>query len=460
MNKEPTQQTKNSGQLLTNSKAALEPAIIVIFGITGDLSQRYLLPALYHLFQDNLLNEKTEIVGVSRRDVTATDILEQAEDFIKGAPSNYSGFQQLEERLTMFKMDLANGDDYDRLRAHLDDIEARHGVCMDRLYYLSIPPGASEPVVENLGEHGLNQSCQHDQATTRLLVEKPFGYDLPSAREFIAEIDKHFKEEQVFRIDHYLAKENAQNILVFRLYNPIFETIWDHEHIAHIEVLASEEIGIEGRVAFYEQTGALRDFVQSHLLQLLAITTMEKPAALTSDAIHAARLKLLESIEPVPPDKVAERTIRGQYEGYRDEVGNPDSAIETYASVTLYIKNDRWDGVPMTIRTGKMLKERKTEIIITFKHDDEGPANTLTFYVQPKEGIGVSLCVKQPGFDNRIDAATMDFNYERTFVGHEYDHPNAYEYVLVDAVRGDRMLFATSAEVLASWRILQPILEA
>ena len=440
----------------------MQPAIIVIFGITGDLAGRYLLPALYHLISNHLLHEDTEIIGVSRREISVDELLGKTELCVLEADKTCdpAALQRLRDALSVFKMDLASGEDYDKLLEHLNALETRHGVCMNRLYYLSVPPGASGPVVANLGEHSLNQSCQHGHAATRLLLEKPFGYDLPSAQEFIAETSEHFREDQIFRIDHYLAKETVQNILTFRFHNPIFEAVWDRGHITGIDILASEKIGIEGRAAFYEQTGALRDFVQSHLLQLLAVTAMEKPAAMSSDAIHASRLKLLESIEPVPADKVFERTLRGQYDGYRAEVGNPDSTIETFAAIKLSINNGRWRGVPVTIRTGKALDARKTEINVTFRRDNDSYANMLQFYVQPNEGIGIDLCVKRPGFDDQIESAAMDFSYERSFAGHESGHPNAYERVLVDAVRGDRTLFAGSREVLASWRILQPVIEA
>lgn len=443
-------------------QSQLEPAIIVIFGITGDLSQRYLLPALYHLIGNDLLHEKTEIIGVSRRDVSVDELLDKTELCVLEADKvcDPASLQAMRSRLSMFKMDLGNGDDYDKLLEHLNALEDKHGICMNRLYYLSIPPGVYQPIVTLLGEHGLNASCQHGRAATRLLIEKPFGYDLVSARELITETGKQFGEEQIYRIDHYLAKETVQNILTFRFHNPIFEAIWDREHVAGITIEASEKIGVEGRAAFYEQTGALRDFVQSHLLQLLAVTTMEKPQKMTSEAIHASKLKLLEAIEPVPADKMSERAVRGQYEGYRAEVNNPDSATETFAAIKLFIENERWRRVPVTIRTGKALGEKRTEINVMFQQPEGASShtNTLTFSVQPHEGIGINLCVKRPGLDNQIETATMDFSYERTFDTH--GHPDAYERVLVDAVRGDRTLFATSAEVLASWRVLQPVIEA
>ncbi len=441
----------------------LNPSIIVIFGITGDLSQRYILPALYHLMSAGLLHDQTEIIGVSRRDVSVDDVLDRTTLCVLEEDNvcDEAALQRMRSAIRMFRMDLNAGTDYDRLLKLLNGLEDKHGVCMNRLYFLSIPPIVYLPIVQLLGEHGLNGSCQHDKAATRLLVEKPFGYDLSSAQQLISAIGTEFKEEQIYRIDHYLAKETVQNILAFRLHNPIFEALWSNRYVTSITIEAKERIGIEHRATFYEQTGALRDFIQSHLLQLLAITTMEKPPVMNSNEIHRARLRLLESIEPVPASKINERTIRGQYDGYRDEVGNPESSVETYASLTLYIESDRWKDVPVTVRTGKALDEKRTTIILTFK-DPEGltrHANTLTFYVQPHEGIGVDLCVKRPGFDNEVQSVPMEFLYERNFNA-THVHPDAYERVLVDAIRGDRTLFATSDEVLASWRILQPVIEA
>lgn len=439
----------------------LQPAIIIIFGITGDLAGRYLLPALYHLMKDNLLHEHTEIVGITRRDVSVDDLLGKTELCVQEKDNicDPTVLKRMRSALSMFKMDLDDGADYNRLKIHLDAMETKHGVCMNRLYYLSIPPAVYQPVVALLGEHKLNTSCPHNMAETRLLVEKPFGHDLASAQALIEATGKEFAEDQIYRIDHYLAKETVQNILAFRLHNPIFEALWSNRYVASIEITANETIGIEGRAKFYEQTGALRDFIQSHLLQLLAATTMERPTSMGSEAIHAVRLKLLQAIEPMPIDKVAERTVRGQYKGYKDEVGNSASTVETFAAIQLFIQNSRWEDTPILIRTGKALNERVTTINLTFKHPigTTRHPNVLSFAVQPREGISVDLYVKRPGFSNEMQAVPMDFRYERNFGS--ANHPNAYERVLVDAIRGDRTLFATGDELLASWRILQPIID-
>jgi glucose-6-phosphate 1-dehydrogenase len=446
----------------TANDARLNPTIIVIFGITGDLAGRYLLPSLYHLFKDGLLSEQTEIIGITRRDISADELLGQTELCVleKNKTCDPAAIKRMRDALSLFKMELDSGPDYARLRVRLDEIEEKHGVCMNRLYYLSLPPSVYPPIVEFLGENKLNKSCKHHNAETRLLVEKPFGYDLASARELIEETGKCFEEKQIYRIDHYLAKETVQNILTFRLHNPIFEALWNKEHIESIEITAKETIDIEGRAVFYDSTGALRDVVQSHLLQLLAVTAMEKPAAMDSGAIHAARRKLLQSVKPVPPVKINERTVRGQYDGYREEVNNSNSTTETFAGIKLFIDNERWSGVPVVIRTGKALEQRITAIDVKFKHQKGAThhPNKLSFIIQPNEGISLDLYVKRPGFESDMRIVPMDFSYARSF-GTDPGHPNAYERVLVDAVRGDQTLFATSEEVLASWRVLQPVLD-
>ncbi len=435
----------------------LEPSIIVIFGITGDLAQRYLLPALYHLIKDGLLHEQTEIVGISRRPVTTDELFQQVELCVNEVDKvcDPVALKAMHQQTQMFQMDLNDDAAYDRLLAKLNAIEEERGVCMNRLYYLSIPPQVYQPIITLLGEHGLNGSCQHGSAMTRLLVEKPFGFDLTSAQELIEHIGQFFGEEQVFRIDHYLAKETVQNILTFRFQNPIFESIWNSQHIASIDIEASEKIGIEGRAVFYEPLGALRDFIQSHLLQIAAIITMDQPAELDSRQIHASKQAVMQQMLPVPADKVADRTRRGQYDGYRAEVKNDNSTTETFAAIQVFIDNPRWRYVPLYIWTGKGLSEKKTEVVVNF-HGEKGEAgNRLRFRIQPNEGIELDLLAKKPGFADQLQTAVMDFSYRHGSA----THPDAYERVLVDAVRGDHTLFATDEEVLAAWRIVQPVLD-
>lgn len=439
----------------------LDPVILVIFGITGDLSKRYLLPSLYHLAAQNILNEKTKIVGITRGAMQIHELLEVVETRVKEVDGKCDPetLRKLQNMLSLRHMDVTDPKEYDGLLEHMNTLEEANDVHMDRLYYLSVPPLSAQDMITLMGEHGLNGSCQHGKAKTRLLAEKPFGYDLTSAEKLIKETNEYFDESQVFRIDHYLAKETVQNILAFRFNNPIFEPLWNHKHIDYIEVLANEKLGIEGRVNFYEQTGAVRDLIQSHLLQILALVTMEQPGKLSSDAIHRNKQELMEHIEAVPSSKIAENAIRGQYETYRKEVNNQTSTTETYVVMRLFIDTERWSKVPMIVRSGKALQERLSEVNVVFKPTPESPHhNVLTFRIQPDEGIELGLRVKKPGFNNVIEHVEMDFSYQRTFLAEQL--PNAYERVLVDAIKGDHTLFATSAEILESWRVVQPVMDA
>ncbi len=443
---------------MKHSHLELEPSFIVIFGITGDLAQRHLLPALYHLMKDGLLHKNTEIIGVTRQDITAAELLERVELCINEVDNicDPEALKLMNERTSLFKMNLTDDGDYAKLLNFLNDREQALGICINRLYYLAIPPQVYNGVVARLGAAGLNTSCPHGVAATRLLIEKPFGYDSDSAKALLDHLRSSFSEEQIFRIDHYLAKETVQNILVFRFQNPIFEAIWSNQCISHIEIMASEKIGIENRALFYEPLGALRDFIQSHLLQLMAIVTMDRPEAMTSQAIHEAKQSLLKQVPSISPDQVEHLAKRGQYNGYREEVNNPHSVTETFAAIQIEINSQRWRGTPITLWTGKGLSERKTEIHVSFKSQATATTNTLCFRIQPNEGIELDLLTKEPGFDNKLRAQAMDFSYRQNANGQT--HPNAYERVLVDAVRGDHTLFATGDEVLEAWRIIQPVL--
>ena len=394
-----------------------DPAILVIFGITGDLSGRYLLPALYHLVKENKLHEKTEILGVTRGATTTDELFEKVELCVNETDQicDPEVVKAMRARTEMFQMDLENPAAYDALLAKLNAIEDAKGVCMHRIYYLSIPPKAYQPVVRLMGERGLNASCQHGTADTRLLVEKPFGYDLESAKKLLHETGRHFKEEHVYRIDHYMAKQPVLDFLKARIENPALDDTWNGGNIASIDIVAKEEIGIEGRAEFYEPLGALRDFIQSHLIQLLGIVTMEKPASLDSSHVHKAKAAALKLVIPAAPDSA----IRGQYDGYKDETGNSDSTTETYAEVTIESSAERWQGVPIKLLTGKALDEKRTEIVA---HLREADALGKTEIIWPLQG------------------------------------GNAYEKVIADAIAGDRTVFASSEEVLESWRILQPVL--
>jgi glucose-6-phosphate 1-dehydrogenase len=397
---------------------------LVIFGITGDLSQRKLLPALDAIIKTGDFND-LEIIGVSRRNVTADELVESAE---------------LASRLSVFSMDMAKSEEYARLKEHLalsqDD---------QVLIYLSVPPMAVAPIVDFLGEAELNS------ANVKLLFEKPFGVDLASAHEAIERTARYFDESQVYRIDHYLAKEMAQNIVTLRGGNALFSQLWNGAAIEKIEILALEKIGIEGRAGFYEQTGALRDVLQGHLMQLLALVLMEIPEQFDWNELPELRLAALEKIQQVDPRKA----LRAQYDSYQEEVKNPGSLTETFVSLDLSSRDERWQNVPLVLTTGKALDQKTTEVRIHLRKLHEAQSNCLTLRIQPNEGVEIELFTKKPGYERNFETQRLHFNYAA-----DQTLPDAYEQVLVDAIRVKKSLFTSGGEVLRSWEILQPLLNA
>ncbi|MBW3569173.1 glucose-6-phosphate dehydrogenase [Candidatus Parcubacteria bacterium] len=445
----------------SDRKLKPEPCILIIAGITGNLAKKYLLPALYDLIVADMLPDNFKIVGLSRRDIETADLLRIIEDDLgnKRQKVNKKALLKMTEMLHICLMNISKPQDYKILREDLDKIEDDLGLCMHRLYYLAIPPQIFGPVIDGLGTFGLNKGCQHGSTESRLLLEKPFGFDLASAKELVGRLNNSFSEDQIYRVDHYLAKENAQNILTFRFENPLFSRIWDRNSIEYITITAAETIGIEDRADFYDQIGALRDFVQSHLLQLLCLATIEEPADRSAESLHKEKVKLLNSVAVIKQDEVASRAVRGQYEGYAAEVGNPKTTTETFAALRLQIDNERWRGVPILLRHGKAMTDKITEI--NFKLHDRlkagHPPSILTIRIQPDEGIVLSLVAKKPGFDSQTQTAQMQFCYDQHFAD---ALPNAYEYVLVDALRGDRGLFPTADEVIRSWEIIENVVQA
>lgn len=413
----------------------MQPTILVIVGISGDLAKRKLLPALREIANAGALPPKFKIVGLVRRKLTLDDILPEGDQTF------------LREHVELFELDMTDKAEYVRLGEHLKAVETAFGAPAQRLFYLAVPPQVSQPLVDALGESGLA-----NVAGTKLLLEKPFGTDLVSAQELVGGITRHFAEEQVYRIDHYLAKETAQNIVVFRSGNALFKRSWNNNFIERIDIIAAEKISVEGRAGFYEQTGALRDFVQSHLLQLAALILMDLPKAGDWAAIPQKRLEALKQL--TAPTNV----VRAQYNGYRQEVGSPKSLVETFVSLTLNSRDPKWQGVPITLATGKALSEKSTEIRITYKQDESGEANQLVLRIQPNEGVELYLWAKRPGYSRDVQHVTLDFSYQQHFADDAL--PDAYERVFVDAMRSDRSLFTTSEEVLATWRVLDPIQQA
>ncbi len=420
--------------------------VIIVFGITGDLSKRKLLPALYHLLSQDLLPSDTQIIGISRRPLTTEKLLATVELCVleKDNICDPEGLARVRNALQTLQLDPKNPSDFEALKHLLDKLDQTHK--RERLFYMSVPASAYDPIITNLAAHGLNEQ------RNRLLLEKPFGHNLKSAGQLLKLVDSAYHESQIYRIDHYLAKETAQNVLAFRMHNPIFMPLWNAEHIQCIHIRALEALSIEERADFYDQTGALRDLIQSHLMQLLAITMMDIPADTSSHAIHRSKAMFLEQLLPADPAEA----VRGQYDGYKSEVTDAGSHTETYARLQLEHATERWQGTEIILETGKALSEKTTDIVIEFKNPRERRRNNLTFQIQPNEGIGLGLVVKEPGFENHMRHAALEFSYSQVFAEQQID---AYERVLMDALRGDQALFASDREVLATWRVLDPVLE-
>lgn len=401
---------------------------LLIFGITGDLSTRKLLPALEQIIGTGNFNELS-VIGISRHDVNKENL------FIKCLNKSF-----LDNKLSLFSMDLGLSSDYARLKRYIN-LEPQEQL----LVYMAVPPMATAEIIELMGVNGINSQ------NVKILFEKPFGIDLGSANSLINGTAKYYKEEQIYRIDHYLAKEMAQNIVAFRDRNALFSDIWNNKFIESIEIIASQQMGIEGRAQFYEQTGALRDVVQGHLMQLLMLTLMEIPKNFEWDQMPKLRLDALSQLQLVDPNSV----IRGQYDGYKNEVNNPNSSVETFISMNLRSAQDRWLGVPITLTTGKSLSETKTEIRIRLKSINDAKSNCLIFRIQPNEGIDIELFMKKPGYSREFETHHLNFNYSA-----ETKLPDAYEQVIVDAISSQKSLFTSSDEVIKSWQILQPLQDA
>lgn len=415
-----------------------QPTILVIFGISGDLAGRYSLPAIGKIADAGMLPDKFKIVGVTRKpDVNLENLLAKAEN------KSY-----LRDHIELFRMDVTKSADYEKLNDHLEAIEKTFSGPAERLFYLSIPPEASQQIVDQIGKSSLVKN-----KTKKLLIEKPFGTNLENAEELVKHIGKYFTEEEVYRVDHYMAKEMAQNIVVFRNGNSLFKRTWNRDFIESIKIIASEKIDIDGRVHFYEQTGALRDYVQSHLLQMLALILMELPEEQKFEQIPELRYRALKQLSIICDISHKECVKRGQYEGYRDEVKKKESMMETFVSISLASNDERWRGVPITIATGKAMKERFTEIRIRYKKDKDNEANELLLRIQPDAGIELGVWTKMPGYKYKLKKEILHFNFKE-----QYEKlPEAYEQVLFNVISSDHNLFISSREVLESWRILKDV---
>lgn len=448
-----------------------EPTVFVIFGATGDLARRKILPALYQLHARGLTDNGCLIVGVSR-DAAMDDAGFQAfvRDSVPAADRVPSADVDAWATATARYQPVGSGgpSEFTALRTRIEGLEREKGLTANRVFYLSLPPEAFPSTIAGLGAAGLN----HSGGWTRLVIEKPFGHDLPSAQELNRLVHQFFDESQVYRIDHYLGKETVQNLLVFRFANAMFESLWKRDHIESVEITVAEELGVEQRAGYYEHAGALRDMVQSHLTQLLALVAMEVPTAFEANAIREEKVKALRSIAPIKLiDAVFGQYAAGRVDGkavpgYREEPGvSPTSTTESFVALRVCLDNWRWQGVPFYLRTGKRMARRLTEIRVRFRKapvwmfrsvgDTSPQANTLVITLQPNEGFLLFFEVKAPGDPFRLERLTLHFNYAEEFKM----LPEAYQTLLLDLLRGDQTLFVHADEVETAWRIYAPLLE-
>jgi len=456
-------------------RSAPQSCSLVIFGATGDLTHRKLVPALYNIAADGELPPALTVIGFARRDKTDQQFREELGEATRSHSRQtvkdevWDGFAQ---SIYYHRSEFGDTEGYAALKKRLDEIDEEKGTNGNRLYYLAVAPSQFEIILDGLRDHGLNEA--KEGAWSRVIVEKPFGVDLDSARELNNIVSKSFDESDTYRIDHYLGKETAQNIMVLRFANAIFEPLWNNRFIDHIQITAGETLGVEGRGGYYDGAGAMRDMVQNHLMQLLCLTTMEPPTDLQANSVRDEKVKVIRSLLPISGNDVATNVVRGQYgdgalfgetvPAYRDEDRvDPQSMTETYVALKLHIDNWRWAGVPVYMRVGKRLPKSGTEISVHFKaapsvlfrsQQTELDSNVLVIRIQPDEGISLRMEAKIPGASVRIEPVKMDFHYGTSF---GKASPEAYERLLLDAMSGDATLFARRDEVEQAWGFVDAI---
>jgi glucose-6-phosphate 1-dehydrogenase len=468
------EETARSGSIYG---ATADPCTVILFGASGDLAKRKVIPAMYDLAQYNSLGACYAIIGFARTpmtDETFRNVVgEAAKTISEVGPIDPEKWNAFASNLYYTEGDYSDPDSYARLVRRLSELDAGKKLCGNRLFYLSTPPEVYPDIVEQLGHAGLARPSTPN-AWVRIIIEKPFGRDLASAKELNKIVLNVFEEKQVYRIDHYLGKDTVQNLLVLRFGNGIFEPLWNRNYVDQVQITASETLGVERRGGFYESAGALRDMIQSHVLQLTSLVSVEPPASFDATAVRNEKLKVLQSIRPFNLEMVAQWVVRGQYgpgkigdkpaPGYREEPGvKPDSRTETFVAMRLLIDNWRWAGVPFYLRTGKRLAKRSTEIMIQFKRaphivfrEREVEPNRLILNIQPEEGISVSFGAKRPGTEMSIGNVTMNFSYKEGFGG---SSRSAYATLLNDCLRGDATLFDRGDSVEAAWALVDPILD-
>jgi len=472
-----TPETNESSQFEQLSLPKGDPCVVVIFGATGDLTKRKLMPALFRLMCEGCLDD-VQILCLGRNPVSDQEFRKVVREGLDASSKietcSDEDWDRFTERITYMTGEFDKDDTYLQIASRLEDMSAR-GASRNQLFYCATPPSLFTVIVEGLGKAGLNKS---EQGWSRIVIEKPFGHDLDSAKKLNEEIAAVFQEDQVYRIDHYLGKDTVQNILVFRFGNSMFEPIWNRNYVDYIEITAAESIGVGSRAGYYEEAGALRDMVANHLLQLLTLTAMEPPVAFDADNVREEKVQVLRSIRRLKPEEASYRTVRAQYTagevdgehvpGYKDEKNIDDnSTTETYCAIEFQVSNWRWAGVPFYVRTGKRMARSLTEIAVHLKRtpqalfartaDEDIEPNVIVLRIQPNEGINVSIGVKHPGFQMSVNSVHMDFCYQDIF---GVRTPDAYETLLLDVMQGDATLFTRRDEVEAQWRLITPIEEA
>jgi glucose-6-phosphate 1-dehydrogenase len=456
-----------------------EPGIMVIFGASGDLTARKLVPALYDLASQRRLPMEFAVVGVSRTALSHEEfrgrLREAVEEHRSGKISD-DVWESFSKGIFYLAGDSKKAETYEELKGFLKDLDGERETEGNRIFYLSSSPSLFPTIVEHLGEAGMNEG--EDGGWSRLVVEKPFGRDLESAKGLNADIRRYFDERQIYRIDHYLGKETVQNILALRFANGIFEPIWNQHYVDHVQITVAEDIGVGTRGAFYEEAGALRDIVQNHVMQVLCLTAMEPPVAFDAESVREEKVKVLKAVRRIPEDEVERYAVRGQYErgwvwgeevkGYREEEDVPaDSATETYVALKVFVDNWRWAGVPFYIRAGKRMPKKATEIAIQFRPTPHTPfahgetrglePNVLVIRVQPEEGISLKIGAKVPGSGFEVSSVNMDLLYGTAFIE---EAPDAYQRLLLDLMLGDPTLFIRADEAEGAWDILDPVMQA
>ncbi|RZK50137.1 MAG: glucose-6-phosphate dehydrogenase [Pedobacter sp.] len=459
-------------------KKNLIPTIFVIFGGTGDLNKRKLAPALYNLYAESYLPEKFSIIGTGRTHFEENQYREMMREninqFSRNGEVNPAYWERFEKHLNYAEIDIDSPQTFENLAQTVNGLKEKYGPDTQMIYYLAVAPNFFGKIAQSLHKHKLTGNEQ----TCRIVIEKPFGNDLESAKELNLLLSKIFTEKQIYRIDHYLGKETVQNMMAFRFANSLFEPLWNRNHIEHVQISVTEQLGVEGRGGYYEDAGALRDMIQNHLLQLLCLVGMEAPIRFNADEIRDRKVEVLRAMRPFKPEEISSHAIRGQYSkgwvegkevlGYRDEDGvDENSNTETFAAIKFFIDNWRWQGIPFYVRTGKRLNQTSSIITIQFKdvphHIFSNKAieswqqNRLIISIQPEMSIRLQVQAKRPGLKMALNPVDMVFDYHGTY---DVGTPEAYETLLLDATYGDQTLFMRGDQVEAAWELVMPIINA